>query len=71
MNAAMKSEGAKVELRKAKFVARLWHRFVPFLPQPTDQARRVDMHKRSGAFCSARHDPRPKFPRRSRSGSPR
>ena len=51
MNSAMKSEGAKIELRKAKFVARLWHRFVPFLPQPIDPNRRVDMHKRSGTFC--------------------
>ena len=51
MNSAMKSEGAKIELRKAKFVARLWHRFVPFLPQPIDLNRRVDMHKRSGTFC--------------------
>merc|ERR1719163_2766354 len=32
-----------VEIRKATFVVRLWHRFVPFLPQPLDAARKADL----------------------------
>ena len=39
-NAQMKEEGLDVEMRKAAFVLRLWHRFVPFLPQPLDAGKR-------------------------------
>ena len=31
---------------------RLWHRFVPFLPQPLDPARRADLLKRTGRFAT-------------------
>ena len=51
-NAEMKAQGADVERRKAQFVIRLWHRFVPFLPQPLDPARRADLLKRSGRFAT-------------------
>jgi SWI/SNF-related matrix-associated actin-dependent regulator of chromatin subfamily A member 5 len=51
-NAEMKAQGLDVERRKAQFVIRLWHRFVPFLPQPLDPARRADLLKRSGRFAT-------------------
>jgi len=51
-NAEMKAQGADVERRKAQFVIRLWHRFVPFLPQPLDPARRADLLKRTGRFAT-------------------
>ena len=51
-NAEMKSQGFDVERRKAQFVIRLWHRFVPFLPQPVDPARRADLLRRSGRFAT-------------------
>jgi SWI/SNF-related matrix-associated actin-dependent regulator of chromatin subfamily A member 5 len=50
-NFEMKMEGLKTEERKAIFVVRLWHRFVPFLPQPADPARRADLMKRSGKYA--------------------
>ncbi len=50
-NAEMKSQGLDVERRKAQFVIRLWHRFVPFLPQPLDPVRRADLLKRGGRFA--------------------
>ena len=51
-NDLMKEEGRMVEIRKATFVVRLWHRFVPFLPQPLDTARKADLLKRSGKFAT-------------------
>ena len=51
-NDLMKEEGRMVEIRKATFVVRLWHRFVPFLPQPLDAARKADLLKRSGKFAT-------------------
>ena len=51
-NAQMKEEGSDVEMRKAAFVLRLWHRFVPFLPQPVDAGKRADLHDRKGKFAT-------------------
>ena len=51
-NAQMKEEGLDVEMRKAAFVLRLWHRFVPFLPQPLDAGKRADLHDRKGKFAT-------------------
>ena len=50
-NAAMKEQAGEVERRKAAFVLRLWHRFVPFLPQPADPVKKADLHLRSGRFA--------------------
>ena len=38
-------------LRKAAFVLRLWHRFVPFLPQPAEDWKKQDLLLRSGRFA--------------------